>query len=367
MESRVAVITEFNGPLEIWSVPIPPLAPGGVLVKVEAATLCGTDAHRWQQHNAPVPLPFVPGHETCGSIVDHNGPVVDILGAPLQTGDRVITSYGNCGHCYWCQVTRQTTLCPQVQFFGSSHPTRLLGGCAEYHYFPPHASLIRVPDEVPSALAASAACALRTVIHAFEQLGRIDNHESVVIQGAGPLGLYACALARSHGAQQVLLIGAPAARLTVAGDFGADDVLDLDVVTDVADRLQWVRDKTGGRGGDIVINCASSPAFVEAVSLARRGGRIVTVGVAGSSDLTYNSALLWKGLRINFVVMAEARHFMQAIDFLSSARKAFPFEKMLSGRFGLDGTTDALRGMADFREIKPVILPHATTAAGAAG
>ena len=51
MESRVAVITKFEGPLEIWNVPIPDLEPGGVLVKVEAATLCGTDAHRWMHHS----------------------------------------------------------------------------------------------------------------------------------------------------------------------------------------------------------------------------------------------------------------------------------------------------------------------------
>src|ERR1700751_1774829 len=63
MECRVAVITEFERPLEIWTVPIPELEPGGVLVKVDAATLCGTDAHRWAKH-IPVDLPFVPGHET---------------------------------------------------------------------------------------------------------------------------------------------------------------------------------------------------------------------------------------------------------------------------------------------------------------
>ncbi len=357
MESRVAVITAFEGPLEIWKVPIPELEPGGVLVKVEAATLCGTDAHRWQRH-IPAELPFVPGHETCGTIVDSNGPVVDILGRPLIAGDRIITSYLNCGHCYWCQVSRQTTLCTEVMFFGAWHPTRLLGGCAEYHYFPPHASLIRVPDEVSSPLAASAACALRTVVHGFEQLGRIDNHETIVVQGAGPLGLYAAALARDHGAKKVLLIGAPAARLAVAKDFGADDVLDLEKVTEPAERLKWVHEHTDGRGADAVINCASSPAFIEAIGLARRGGRIVTIGVAGDANLTYNQALLWKGLRINFVVMAEARHFMQALDFLASRRHDFPFDKMLSGTFNLEGTTQALRGMAVFSEIKPVILPH---------
>ena len=84
----------------------------------------------------------------------------------------------------------------------------------------------------------------------------------------------------------------------------------------------------------------------------------MTIGVAGEADFTYGQALLWKGLRVSFTVMAEARHFMQALDFLSSRKKVFPFEKMLSNTFNLEGTTEALRGMASFKEIKPVILPH---------
>ncbi len=357
MESRAAVVTKFNEPTEIWSVPIPDLEPGGTLVRVEAATLCGTDAHRWQHHTA-VDLPFVPGHETCGVIVDMNGPVFDILGEPLKIGERVITSYSSCGHCFWCQVARQTSLCREVKFFGGWHPNVLLGGCAEYHYFPPRGSLVRVPPEVTSPLAASAACALRTVVHGFEYVGRIDPHETVVVQGAGPLGLYAAALARDRGAKQVLVIGAPATRLAVALDFGADEVLDLDAVTQPADRAAWVLERTGGRGADVVINCASIPAFVEAMTLARRGGRVVSIGAGGEATLNVTTPFIWKQLRIQTVVMAEARHFLQALEFLASRKDTFPFEKMLSNTFTLEETGVALSGMAEFREIKPVIYPH---------
>lgn len=358
MESRVAVVTQFNEPLEIWNVPIPALEPGGVLVQVNAATLCGTDAHRWQ-HHLKVDVPYTPGHETCGSIVDTNGSVYDILGKPLHVGDRIVTSYTNCGHCYWCQVARQTQLCPNVRFFGAFHPERLAGGCAEYQYFPPQASLIRVPDEISSPLAASSACALRTVVHAFEYVGRIGEQETVVIQGAGPLGLYAAALARTHGARRVLLIGAPAGRLAVAPKFGADETLDMDIVTDPAERLAWVQERTGGRGADVVVNCATAPALVEALDLARRGGRVVNVGVGGDASIPLHHPLLFKALNISFVVMAEARHFLQAIEFLATHRERFDFASMLSNRFDLTGTSDALAGMAAFREIKPVIFPNA--------
>jgi len=199
---------------------------------------------------------------------------------------------------------------------------------------------------------------LRTVVHGFEHVGRIDSHETVLVQGAGPLGLYACALARDRGAKTVLLIGAPAVRLAVAGDFGADAVLDLDVVTDPGERLKWVHGYTGGRGADAVVNCASAAAFVEATALARRGGRVVSIGVAAPATLTVDQPFLWKQLRIQSVVMAEPRHFLQGLDFLASRGSDFPFEKMLSNSFTLEETTQAMRGMADFREIKPVIYPH---------
>jgi threonine dehydrogenase-like Zn-dependent dehydrogenase len=358
MDCTVAVITKLHEPLELWTVPIPDLEPGSVLIRVDSATLCGTDAHRWEGHLPPNDRPFVPGHETCGTIVDMRGVVHDILNVPLKNGDRVISSYAHCGHCYYCRVSRQTTLCAQNTNYGAWAPEKLLGGCAEYHVFPVGTSLVRVPDNVPSELAASAACALRTVLHGFEQLGSIESHESVLVLGAGPLGLYATAVARDRGARNVYTIGAPAARVSVATAWGADEIVDMDVMPVFDDRLTWIRERTGGRGADIVLNCASSAAFLDGLQMVRPGGRFVNLGVSGGPDLPVNPDLLFRGVRINTVVMAEARHFFEAIEFLHTRMGKFPFEKLLSNRFPLDRTTDALRGMAAFQEIKPVILPH---------
>jgi threonine dehydrogenase-like Zn-dependent dehydrogenase len=351
-----AVITGFDRELELMRVPLPELAPSSVLIRVDAATLCGTDAHRWQGH-VQSPPPFVPGHETCGTIVDMRGELADILGEPLKVGDRVISSYPHCGHCYYCRVTRQTSLCPHVIIFGASKPAALLGGCAEYHYFPPGGSFIRIPEEVPPPLAASAACALRTVMNGYDQLGRVESHETVLVLGGGPLGLYSLAVARDRGAKQVLLIGAPAARLAVAREWGADAVLDLDAIPDVQQRIAWVREHTGGRGADIVFQCALSTAVAEGLEMVRPGGRLVSIGVGGG-PITLPPMIFFKQVRISGVAMAEARHFYQAIDFLATRRKQFPFGKMISGTYTLDRTTEALRKMAAFQEVKPLILPR---------
>lgn len=357
MESRAAVITELNRPLEIWKVRIPELQPGSVLIRVDAATLCGTDAHRWQGHIAANDSPFIPGHETCGTIVDVRGDVRDVLGAPLRSGDRIISSYSHCGNCYYCRIARQTTLCEKNIPYGTWHPEKLMGGCADYHVFPSGASFVRVPQTVSPALAASAACALRTVLHGYEQLGAILAHESILILGAGPLGLYSTAVARDRGAKAVLLIGAPAARVDVARAWGADDVLDLDAVSDIKDRIAWVHEHTDGRGADSVLNCANSQAFVESMQMVRSGGRVVNIGVAGGPPLSLPPWLLFRQIRINTVVMAEARHFYEAIEFLATRRTKFPFERLFSSEFSLEQTTDALRRMAEFKEIKPIIYP----------
>jgi L-iditol 2-dehydrogenase len=371
-ECIAAVVNEPLKPLEIRRVAIPELEPNSVLIKVDAATLCGTDAHRWQGHmgedgsadfpfiKATVP-PFIPGHETCGTIVDMRGALTDVLGEPLKTGDRIVSTYSHCGECYYCRIARQTTLCENCVSYGHSRADKfpyLLGGCAEYHYFPPRASFIKVPPEVDPPLAASAACALRTVMHAFEQLGGIASHETVLIQGCGPLGLYSTAVARDSGARKILVVGAPTARLEVARQWGADEVLNLDEIKSPEDRVDWARAKTNGRGPDIVLQCANSQAIPEGLRMIRPGGRFVNIGVTGGANLAIPPMIFFRGVRLFGVVMAEARHFYQAIDFLATRRGRFPFEKIITGTYTLARTTDAMKAMAEFREVKPLILPR---------
>jgi threonine dehydrogenase-like Zn-dependent dehydrogenase len=356
---RAAVITTFNEPLEIRQVQIPDLEPGGMLARVEAATLCGTDVHRWHGSlGIAGSLPFIPGHETCGTVADINGSRTDLLGRPLELGDRVLWAYPSCGHCYYCAVARQHTLCSEKRSWGhqkiDEYPY-LLGGLAEYQYAPPASAVIRVPNEVSSPLAASAACALRTVMSGFERLGAIASHETVVIQGAGPLGLYATAVARDHGAYRVLVVGAPTARLEVAKRLGADALLDLDEVREPRERISWVRDQTEGRGGDVVIQVASGESVAEGLQLVRPGGRYVSIGGGGSNSVPLEA--LGRAISYVNIQQAEPRHWLQAVEFLAS-RRSLPFEQIITGCYDLEGASEAFRLMAEFKIVKPVIQPH---------
>jgi L-ascorbate metabolism protein UlaG (beta-lactamase superfamily) len=90
-DSLAAIVRGHGEPLVVEHVTLPALEPGSVLVRVDAATLCGTDVHFW--HGMIIPpdsTPYIPGHETCGTIVDLRGPRTDLLGEPLGVGDRII-------------------------------------------------------------------------------------------------------------------------------------------------------------------------------------------------------------------------------------------------------------------------------------
>ncbi len=356
-DCRAAVITAYNQPLEIQRVPIPELDPGAMLVKIEASTLCGTDVHRW---HGPLPdgesLPIITGHEPCGYVEQINGERTDILGKPVKPGDRIVWSYVACGSCYYCSVARQPCICGSRASWGHQRSDKypyLLGSCAEYMYVPPPCLIIKVPGEVSSASAAASACAYRTVMHGFDNLGAIKSHETVVIQGSGPLGNFATAVARDHGARQVLVIGAPSARLKVTKRMGADAVLNLEEVTDPKDRRQWVRDHTDGRGADIVIQVANNMAVPEGLTMLRRGGRYLNIGGGGNAEISVRN--LPQEMTFYTIRSAEPRHWLQAIDFLASRKKTFPFEEMISATYKLEQINEALEAMASYKVVKAAI------------
>jgi len=355
---RAAVIVAHNEPLVIREIPIPELEPGALLVRIAVSTLCGTDVHRW---HGPLPkgdtLPIIIGHEPCGYVEAIKGERTDILGNPVTIGDRIIWSYVACGSCYYCSVALQRCICPHRVSWGHQRCDQypyLLGSCAEYMYVPPSCLIIKVPPDVPSTLAAASACAFRTIMHGFEKLGPVYAHEIVLIQGSGPLGIFATAVAREHGAKCILVIGAPQSRLEVAKRMGADDVLDLTVVTAENDRRQWVLENTEGRGADIVIQVANNMAVPEGLNMLRRGGRYVHIGAGGQATIPVEN--LPQEMVLYTIRSGEPRHWLQAIDFLASRKNNYPFEEIISASYTLDRVNEALNAMASFQIVKPAIV-----------
>jgi len=362
--SRAAVVRTFGAPIQIEEVPIPgELEAGAILTRIEMCSVCGTDVHLWQGSLATkVELPVILGHEMVVRIVAMGtGPERDTIGQPLRVGDRITWTHTSCNSCFFCTVAQEPTLCQNARRYMYERMDRfpyLFGGFAEYGYVLPEAGRIRVTDDVPNELASLSSCALRSVMNAFDALGGIGITEVVVVQGAGPLGLLATAVAKIAGARRVITIGAPDARLAIAEEFGADETISIEKSTP-EERTEHVRAATGGRGADIVLEFTGHPqAFNEGLDLIRRGGRYVLVGQLGSGKTTFAPSLIVsKQLRILGSLSGRAKAYWKALDFISTHRKTLPFQRMISNHYKLDEINTAMERMRKYEEIKPVIEP----------
>jgi L-iditol 2-dehydrogenase len=360
-----AVITEFGGPLEVREYPVAAPDPGAILVRVQAATLCGSDVHLWEGAFAgQYPPPLVPGHESVGEIVAFgDGPQTDSTGAPLRVGDRVVWEHEPCRRCYNCSVRQRANLCTNRRvgmLLNADKAPHFGGSLAEYTYVWPNSGRIRVPDTVDSLWASAGSCALRTVARAMDLLGGVDYRHSVVIQGSGPLGLFATAMAATGSPRQLIVIGAPEGRLAVARSYGADTTISVTEHPDPQERIAIVRELTGG-GPDIVCEFSGgSGAFAEGVEMAGPAARYLVVGsVFGPAQQVTASQIVAKDLQVIGSSSAEIGAFYSALQFLDRTRHRFDWNLLVGGhRYSLQDATTAFECMQRFEEIKATFAPN---------
>jgi threonine dehydrogenase-like Zn-dependent dehydrogenase len=360
--ARAAVLVGVNQPLEIVDVPIPhELEPGAILVKTTVATVCGSDVHFASGLVDDDALPIILGHEMTGRVA-RLGPGVthDSIGQELQIGDRIIWLYRACGQCPECVLLGEPMLCSERRYYMQDRwtdPPHLTGAFAEYIYVFPKSGRLKVPDEVPDALAAAASCALRTVMHGFDQLGAVDDRHSVLVQGSGPLGLFALARAIVAGAAQVLVVGGGPARLEIARRWGATSVIDIDEVPDAAERAGIIRSLTDGRGPDVVIEVSGhASAFVEGIDVLRPGGRYLVIGIVDDTSVSFSpGTIVAKQARIIGTQAATVAHYHRALQFLVQTRERFDWSEMISNVYPLEEINTAIERMRTYQDIKAAI------------
>lgn len=362
--SKAAVLAHFGQPLEIHSYPIPEtLAPGEVLVEVEMAGICGTDVHLWKGE-LPIPIPVILGHETAGFIRRIEGTVKDWTGQTLAVGDRVTwASSITCGECYYCRLKRTPSRCLARKAYGISYNVNeaphLRGGYAEYIHLRAGSAIFRLPDELPTEALVGAGCALNTAIHGIERIG-IDMGDTVVVQGAGPVGLAALAVAIEKGAAKTVVIGGPAHRLKLALDFGADAVIDLAEYPTPEARRQKVLEAVGPYGADVVLECVGHPSAVpEGFELCRDGGKYLVLGqYANSGNVEFNPHVITrKQLTVLGSWAFEPRHVLAAIELLARTQWKEHFARQVTHRFSLDDAEKALETVRKLESGKAVIVP----------
>lgn len=359
---RAAVFSGYGAPMAIEEVQVPSeLEDHAILVRTSVATVCGSDVHEWEGSLPRVSeFPTILGHEMIGTIVRiGRGAERDSVGRQLEIGDRITWSPGQCGSCYYCVVAKQPSICLNHRPFMVNSCRKypyLTGGFAEYGYIYPTSGRLKIPIGISDEVASASSCAMRTVIHMFEQVGVLSETDTVVVQGAGPVGLFAVAKALAAGPAQVFVVGGPAARIAVAAEWGAIP-LSLDTMPDPAERLDAIMSATNGLGADVVIEASGAPAaFSEGIALVRPSGRYVIVGQLHQQQLKFNpSVIVTKQLTIVGTRSASINHYYRALEFIRLNAERFRWEAMLSNRYPLEQVNDAIQSMLNWAEIKPVI------------
>ncbi len=289
---REAILEGKKG-FMVRDAPEPVLDEGEVLIKVQYCGICGSDLHTYIEG-----VNIRHGHEFSGDIVE--------LGAGVkgwQIGDRVTAeSTGSCGECYWC-IRGEIGLCENFYETWSQTP----GGFATYtkakyhqlHKLPPDVSYEEAALVEPTAIA----------LHAI-RLSGMGAGDVVAVLGLGPIGQLVARLAKISGARAVYASEVSQSRLELVRDV-VEEIIDVNVVNPV-DRILEL---TGGRGPDVVFECAGAVSTTQqSIALVRKGGTIVIVGVCLHPVETWVSNIILRELTLKGSLFFYSAEFATALS-----------------------------------------------------
>lgn len=363
---RIARFDEPGKPFVIEEVPLPEVGPGEILVRVSRANICGSDVHAW--HGTFVTrglggqLPTVLGHEMVGTVAELGaGVATDSDGRPLQPGTRVVFPYFFCCHsCRNCLAGRRNAcLNLRMAMLGrADEPPYFVGGYADYFLLPAGAVVYTVPDSVPDEIAAGANCALSQVMYGLERVD-LQLGETVVVQGAGALGLYAVAVAKARGAKTVIAIDGVPERLELAREFGADEVIDITDTTE-KDRVKTVQRLTDGQGADVVVEVVGHPSAIdEGLKLAAQFGRYVEIGNInlGKTFEFDPSRFVFSNKTMVGVSLYDPPVLSRALAFLEEYRDRLPFDRLAAACYPLEDINAAFAAAEAKRDVRASIVP----------
>lgn len=362
--SRAVVLEEPGRAPAVATFEVPAAEPGGAVVACGHGGICGTDVHLVRGH-LDVPVPLVLGHEGLGTVHElGDGLAADAEGAPLAVGDTVMwASSIACGRCDACQRFREPTLCRHRRTYGVNRPTTdgspLSGSWADRISLRAGTTIVRLPDGADPLAAMSLACAGPTMVHAYWERRPVRVGETLVVQGSGPVGLAAAALAQLAGAF-VVVVGGPPERLATAAAAGIGDV-HVEVVRsgDVDGAVAAVMDLTGGSGADLVVECTGVPEAVDqGTRMARRGGSYLVVGqYTDRGSAWFNPhRVVHRQLDVLGSWAFAGAHLVEYLRVLPALAARFDLRALVT-TFPLDDVGDALAAVEAGAVMKAVLVP----------
>jgi len=331
--------------LQIQDVDMPEVGHGEILVKVKAATTCGTDLKIFQRGyvSGVIKLPTVFGHEWAGDIVKVGEGV-----SGLREGMRVRA--GNSSPCLRCRMCQKEkyNLCEDMMW--------LWGAYAEYIKVPGRIVMLNT-QEIPSHVTYEEAAVtepLACVLHGIEE-ARVRLGDTVAIIGGGPIGLLHLLTAKKMGASRIIISDTVDERIQLAEKIGADETInakDIDTVEE-AKRL------TEGYGADVVIEAIGSPAtWEQALKMVRKGGTVLEFGGCppGTEIRVSTEQLHYRETKILGAFHATPAHFKKALNFISSG--AINVKPLITRRMKLDQIKEAFETLTTSKsDIKIALLP----------
>lgn len=348
---------------DLLRIPLPErLLEGEVLVRLECATICGSDLHTVDGKRIE-PTPLVLGHEGVG-VVEAMGSDIFSGSRPrksawkVKEGTRVTFSVADsCGICPECTSHKLPQKCVKLMKYGHApmhDGTGLNGTYATHILLRRGTHLVPLPNKVSSRAASPLNCALATVCNSLdmERLPRYGNNNSAVVQGAGLLGMYAVAwLKKRVGMEHVFCLDTVLERLRVAEGFGAIPILVKntengdETVAEVSQRKKMIFEICPG-GVDVVVEMTGARSVLsEGVSLLRNGGHYAFCGMVhpnSSLKSLTGEQLIRKCLTIRGAHNYAPWHLDEAVRFLDEFYEALPFESVLQpGSFRLDQLNEA--------------------------
>jgi len=370
------------GRYELREYPLPDPEPGCLLVRMQVSGICGTDKHTYQGYTTQyagsgqtrqIEFPIIQGHENVGTVaaIGGTGRYTDFEGIPLSIGDRVVVGPNvSCGTCYYCRHDFPHYMCENTTDYGNNlsakNPPHLFGGWSQYLYVLPGSFVVRVPEDLPSEIAVlTEIMAVTAGLDRAKQISAFPNEsfrfdDTVVVLGAGPLGICFVMKARMLGAGTVIAVDLSDYRLDFARRLGADHALNA-ARTSRADRLEAIMALTHGRGADLVIECAGVPeAVAEALDLLRPGGLLVEAGnFSDLGDVAINPhrQLCSKNVRILGVGGEEAAAYAPSMRQMVRYMRHYPLAEFVTHRFALREVEAAMKQSIARDSMKVVIDP----------
>ena len=278
---KALLLTEYKQ-MQVTDVDEPTVGPDDILVQVEACGICGSDIHGYDGSTGRRIPPLVMGHEAAGVVVGTGENVTDLPDGTRVTFDSMVS----CGKCEFC-ADGHRNLCDDRMVLGVS--------CGDYRRHGAFAERISVPRRIvyqlPDSLSFEHAALVEAVsvaVHAAN-VTPIKLGDTVVVVGAGMIGLLTLQAVRAAGATRVIAVDLNDKRLAVAKELGADEVLRADQ----CDVPAAIRDMTRGRGADVAMEVVgATPTVVTAIESVRKGGSVCLVGnVAPTIELPLQSVV----------------------------------------------------------------------------